>query len=281
MEQLEGKVAVVTGAASGIGLAMAHRFAAEGMSLVLADIEDTALEGVAKQLVDTGTEVLALPTDVSETAAVDALAAAARERFGTYHVVCNNAGVGGHGFDSWSGPREEWEWVLGVNLWSVIDGIRAFVPALVEQNEGHVVNTASVAGLGAIPFMGPYSVAKHAVVAVSEALYHELAMSGSEVGVTVLCPGFVKTRIDESTRNWLGRLGPEPTNVNPVGGLIEEMVKNAVAAGASTESLAQQVTDAIRDRQFLVTTDLRLASAAADNRRAEVDGVAPLLPPLI
>jgi NAD(P)-dependent dehydrogenase (short-subunit alcohol dehydrogenase family) len=281
VEQLEGKVAVVTGAASGIGLAMAQRFAAEGMRLVLADIEEAALEGVAKQLVDTGTEVLALPTDVSETAAVDGLAAAARERFGTYHVVCNNAGVGGHGFASWAGPREEWEWVLGVNLWSVIDGIRAFVPALVEQNEGHIVNTASVAGLGAIPFMGPYSAAKHAVVAISEALHHELAMSASEVGVTVLCPGFVKTRIDESTRNWLGRLGPEPTNASPMGELMEQVVKNAVAAGAPTESLAQQVIDAIRDRQFLVTTDLRLASAAADNRRAEVDGVAPVLPPLI
>lgn len=280
MEQLQGKVAVVTGAASGIGLAIAQQFAAEGMSLVVADIEETALEGAAKLLADTGAEVLAVPTDVSDASAIDALAVASRERFGTYHVICNNAGVGGHGFSSWAGPREEWEWVLGVNLWGVIDGIRAFVPALVEQNEGHVLNTASVAGLGAIPFMNPYNTSKHAVVAISEALYHELAMSGSEVGVTVLCPGFVNTRIHESTRNWLDRLGPDPDNDHPAGEFISQMVRDAVTSGTPPESLARQVVDAIRDRQFLVTTDLPLARAAADNRRAEVDGNAPVLPPL-
>jgi NAD(P)-dependent dehydrogenase (short-subunit alcohol dehydrogenase family) len=280
VDEFEGKVAVVTGGASGIGFAMAQRFAAEGMRIVLADIEETALEGATKQLVDTGAEVLAVPTDVSVPSSVEALAAAARERFGTFHVVCNNAGVGGHGFTSWSGPREEWEWVLGVNLWGVIDGIRAFVPTLVEQNEGHVVNTASVAGLAAIPFMSPYNTSKHAVLAISEALFHELAMTGSAVKVTVLCPGFVNTRIHESVRNWLDRLGPEPSDEGAGFG-IENIVRDLVTAGTSPEDLAAQVVEAIRDGQFLVTTDLPLARAATENRLRVVDGNDPALAPIM
>ena len=194
MDELTGRVAVVTGGASGIGLAMAERFAAEGMRLAIADIEQDALDAAAKQLGDSGAEVLAVRTDVSQAEEVDELAARVRERFGGFHVVCNNAGVGGHGFLSWDGPVSEWQWVLGVNLWGVINGIRAFVPSLVEQNEGHVVNTASLAGLTTIPFMAPYSATKHAVLAISEALFHELAILGSGVKVSVLCPGFVKTR---------------------------------------------------------------------------------------
>jgi len=280
VEELGGKVAVVTGAASGIGYALAQRFADEGMHLVVADIEETALEGAAKQLADAGAEVLAVPTDVSAPAEVDALAAAARERFGTFHVVCNNAGVAGHGGPTWAGSRTEWEWVLGVNLWGVIDGLRAFVPTLVEQDEGHVVNTASVAGLGALPFLSPYSATKHAVVGLSEGLFHELALHGSKVGVTVLCPGFVSTRLHESARNWPDRFGAEPVSDHPAGAFIEQLVRERVEGGSSPHALAEQVVAAIRERRFLVTTDPELAGFSTDNRRAEVDGTPPALPPL-
>jgi NAD(P)-dependent dehydrogenase (short-subunit alcohol dehydrogenase family) len=280
MEELAGKVAVVTGAASGIGLALAQRFAGEGMHLVLADIEEAVLAGVAKELADAGTEVLAVRIDVSVPAQLDELAAAAKARFGTFHVVCNNAGVAGHGGPSWGGAREEWEWVLGVNLWGVVDGLRAFVPTLVEQDEGHVVNTASVAGLGALPFLSPYSATKHAVVGLSEGLFYELALTGSQVGVTVLCPGFVRTNLHESTRNWPDRFGAEPVNEHPAGAFIEQLVRDQVEGGSPPEALAEQVVAAIRERRFLVTTDPELAGFAAENRTGEVRGEPPALPPL-
>jgi NAD(P)-dependent dehydrogenase (short-subunit alcohol dehydrogenase family) len=280
VEELRDRVAVVTGAASGIGWAMARRFAAEGMAVVLADVEEDALERAEKELVDTGAAVLAVPTDVSKPEALEALAAAARQRFGTYHVVCNNAGVGGHGFTSWDGPRSEWEWVLGVNLWGVIDGIRTFVPALVEQDEGHVVNTASVAGLGSIPFLSPYNASKHAVVAISESLHHELTMIGSSVKVTVACPGFVRTRIHESERNWSSALGPEPENDHPAGAFMEQLVRDRVEAGDPPDECAGLVVEAIRTGRFLVTTDEPLARAATATRAREVEGQSPALPPL-
>jgi NAD(P)-dependent dehydrogenase (short-subunit alcohol dehydrogenase family) len=280
VEELGGRVAVVTGGASGIGFALAQRFAEEGMHLVVADVEETALEGAAKQLADLGADVLAVPTDVSVPAQVDALAAAARDRFGTFHVVCNNAGVGGHGGPAWGGAREEWEWVVGVNLWGVIDGLRAFLPTLVEQDEGHVVNTASVAGLGALPFLSPYTATKHAIVGLSEGLFHELALHGSQVGVTVLCPGFVKTNLHESARNWPDRFGAEPVNDHPAAAFMGQLVRDQVEGGSPPEALAAQVVAAIRERRFLVTTNPEIAGFAAENRAAEVRGEAPALPPL-
>jgi NAD(P)-dependent dehydrogenase (short-subunit alcohol dehydrogenase family) len=278
MDELTGRVAVVTGGASGIGLAMAERFAAEGMDLAIADIEEDALDAAAKQLTDAGAEVLAVRTDVSQPEEVDELAARVRERFGAFHVVCNNAGVGGHGFSSWDGPLSEWQWVLGVNLWGVINGIRAFVPALVEQNEGHVVNTASLAGLTTIPFMAPYSATKHAVLAVSEALFHELAILGSGVKVSVLCPGFVKTRIADANRNWLEHLGPEPSGEDPASEMMEPIVRGLVEAGKPPEELAEQVLDAIRAGRFLVLTEPEMSKGAVDSRAAALEGSDPTLP---
>src|SRR5215831_2482088 len=152
MELAAGKVAVVTGAASGIGLALAERFARAGLDVVLADVERPALEAAAEKIAGLGGKTLAVPTDVSDEAAVNALATAAVDRFGAVHVVCNNAGVTPVG-DPWSGPISAWKWVLGVNLWGVIHGIRAFLPVLTAQDEGHIVNTASMAGL--IPGAGP------------------------------------------------------------------------------------------------------------------------------
>ena len=200
MELTSGKVAVVTGAASGIGLALAERFARAGLNVVMADVEQPALQAASEKIAGLGGKTLAVPTDVSDEAAVNILAAAAVDRFGAVHVVCNNAGVASLA-DPWFGPLSAWKWVLGVNLWGVIHGIRAFLPVLAAQGEGHIVNTASVAGL--VPGIGPsYDAAKHAVVAISEDLYQAMNVAMLPVGVSVLCPGWVRTSIAQADRNW-------------------------------------------------------------------------------
>jgi NAD(P)-dependent dehydrogenase (short-subunit alcohol dehydrogenase family) len=178
MERLDGKVAVVTGAASGIGCALARRFVEEDMRVVLADVEQAALEHAAAELTNVGASVLAVPTDVSDADAVDHLAARVVEHFGAVHVVCNNAGVGGEHYPTWEAPLAYWEWLFGVNLWGVIHGLRSFLPLLLAQAEGHVVNTSSIAGLVGIPYIAPYVATKHAILGMSEALFHELAMMG-------------------------------------------------------------------------------------------------------
>jgi NAD(P)-dependent dehydrogenase (short-subunit alcohol dehydrogenase family) len=249
VKELGGKVAVVTGAASGIGRALSDAFAAEGMHLVMADIEDDALEAAAKEVGQGGTKVLAVRTDVSNGADVDALAARAVDEFGTFHVVCNNAGVGSGG-TMWELTEADWAWVLGVNLWGVIHGIRAFVPRLVEQNEGHVVNTGSIAGLTSAPMMGPYNASKHAVVTISETLQRELALNASTVRVSVLCPGFVQTRIAESDRNRPEHLrNPVEPEMTGVG---RELMKQIVASGLPAHEVARQVVDAVKHERFYV-----------------------------
>jgi len=278
MEELEGKVAVVTGAASGIGLALSRRFGREGMRLVVADVEAGALETAAAELAD-GTEVLAVVADVSDLGAVDELARQAFERFGTVHVVCNNAGVGGLGDATWEGTREAWEWVLGVNLWGVINGVRAFTPRLVEQDEGHIVNTASISGLAALPHMGAYTASKHAVLGLSECLFHELALRGSTVGVSVLCPGFLKTGIFESDRNWPTRFGDAPQRPDDESAqAMWQLGQALIAAAPEPTDLADAVVDAIKNRRFMVLTDEALAQAAVQGRQAVVDGGSPTLP---
>ena len=207
MQNLEGKVAVVTGGASGIGRAMAERFAEAGMKLALVDIEAVALEQTAAELAADGTQVLPQLVDVAEAEQMDALAEAVLGHFGAVHVVCNNAGVVSGG-PMWELTTADWEFAMRPNLWGVIHGVRVFVKHLIAQNEGHVVNTASLAGLISVPGTGPYNVTKHAVVTLSETLYGELAALGSKAGVSVLCPGFVNTRLWESDRNPLGLLGP-------------------------------------------------------------------------
>lgn len=241
MEELNGKVAVVSGGASGIGRAMAQRWVAEGMKVVVADIEPEPLAAVGAELEAAGAEVLAVPTDVADLEQVEALAAATVDRFGAVHLVCNNAGVGGGGL-SWEVTHEDWSWVLGVNLWGVIHGIRAFVPHLVAQGEGHVVNTASIAGFAYAPFMGPYNASKAAVVAISETLKAELAMSAPAVGVTVVCPGWVNTRIHESDRNRPG--GPVADDTMTAG---REMLAQLLESGKAPEEVAELVAAAVRD----------------------------------
>ena len=254
MDRLGGKVAVVTGAASGIGLALATALADEGMKLVLADVEEPALEAARAGLAEGGAEVLAVPTDVSDATQVEALAQATFERFGTAHVVCNNAGVGGGG-QLWELTLADWQWVLGVNLWGVIHGIRSFVPRLVEQGEGHVVNTASMAGLVSAPMMGPYNVSKHGVVSISETLSSELELAGSEVGVSVLCPGWVNTRIAESDRNRPDALrSPGEDTVSDEG---RQMMAAFLASGMDPTDVAGLVVDAIEEgRLYVLTHDM-------------------------
>jgi NAD(P)-dependent dehydrogenase (short-subunit alcohol dehydrogenase family) len=250
MQDLEGRVAVVTGGASGIGYALAQRFASEGMRVVLGDVEAPALEVACSQLADGGATVLGVPTDVTDPEQVEALARAAEQQFGAIHIACNNAGVGAGGL-SWEAPLETWQWVIGVNLWGVVHGVRSFVPRIIEQDAGHVVNTASVAGLVAAPFMGPYNASKHAVVAVSETLHHELAMMAPHVKVSVLCPAWVNTRIGESERNRPSDLAIERSSEASV---MQDALRGFLANGLDPAVVAGRVLDAVRAEQFWVLT---------------------------
>jgi NAD(P)-dependent dehydrogenase (short-subunit alcohol dehydrogenase family) len=251
MELTAGKVAVVTGAASGIGRAIAERFAMAGLNIVLADVEETALAAAEQKVADLGVKTLAVRTDVSDEASVQALAAAAADRFGAVHVLCNNAGVASAS-DPWFGPVSAWQWVLGVNLWGVIHGIRAFLPVMATQGEGHIVNTASIAGL--VPGLHPsYDASKHAVVAVSEDLYMQMTVAGLPVGVSVLCPGWVRTAIFDAERNW-----PEAMGDIPPQALTAEVtmphLRRAVDAGLDPAAVADLVFDAVAAGRFWVLT---------------------------
>jgi NAD(P)-dependent dehydrogenase (short-subunit alcohol dehydrogenase family) len=271
-----GQVAVVTGAARGIGLALAHRLARVGLHLVVADRDADELEAVIGALEAHGTDVLAVPTDVSESDAVDRLAAVTCERFGTAHVVCNNAGVGGWAGASWEQPVDAWDWVLRVNVLGVVNGIRAFTPMLVDQDVGHIVNTASLTGMAPVPFLGPYSVSKHAVVAISGVLHHELALTGSAVGVTVLCPGFTRTGIMSPANYWPDERGEVPGHAaDPRTAFVRELVETGVDNGLDPLDVAQLALDAIRDRRFLVTTDPAAVERALDSNRATAAGAPP------
>jgi NAD(P)-dependent dehydrogenase (short-subunit alcohol dehydrogenase family) len=276
MDQLDGKVAVITGAARGIGAALAARFAAEGMRLVLADIDPAALDSAVAEGRAVGTEVIGVPTDVSDARALDGLAAAAQERFGTAHIICNNAGVSGHARPSWDQPEREWQWVLGVNLLGVVNGIRSFVPILLAQDEGHVVNTASLAGFLAAPYVSPYAATKHAVVALSTSLFHELAITGSQVGVSVLCPSFLRTEIMDTDRAWPEQLGVSPGHGDDRGSeLLHGVFQHAIDEGLDPADLADRVVDGIRTRQFLVTTHQEQCADAVRMTARVVEGRAP------
>ena len=258
MENLQGKVAVITGGASGIGWAVARRAAAEGMKVVIADIEEGALKQAERELTSQGTDAIAVATDVADAASVRELRERALRRYGAVHLVHNNAGVGGGG-PIWEVPEEDWRWIVGVNLWGVIHGVAAFVPLLVEQGEGHVVNTASIAGLTTAPFIGPYNATKQAVVAISETLYKDLEAAGvSGVGVSVLCPGFVQTRIADAGRNrpdWAP--AREVENAEEVRATIRDLVEGGIPPAV----VAEQVLDAVRQGTFYILThpDLRAA----------------------
>ena len=249
MELTAGKVAVVTGAASGIGLALATRFARAGLDLVLADVDEAALKEAAAGVAALGVEVAAVPTDVSDEASVQALAAAAVSRFGGVNLVCNNAGVVARS-DPWFGPMSPWQWVMGVNFWGVVHGVRAFLPLLAAQSEAHIVNTASIAGL-APGFSPAYDASKHAVVAITEDLYSMMQMAGLPIGVSVLCPGWVRTGILDAERNWPDQLGqlPEPSIGSDA---MTNHVRRAVDEGMPPAAVADIVASAIEDGRFWI-----------------------------
>jgi NAD(P)-dependent dehydrogenase (short-subunit alcohol dehydrogenase family) len=253
VKDIPGKVAVVTGAASGIGRAMAERFAAEGMKVVLADVEETALAGVKDALAGRGATVVAVKTDVSKAEDVERLAQETLKAFGAVHVVCNNAGVAAAG-PAWEMTLADWQWVLGVNLWGVIHGVRTFVPIMLRQGtEGHVVNTASMAGLASGPMMSIYNVTKHGVVTLSETLQHDLTMVGAQIRVSVLCPAWVNTRIHESERNRPAAFGgPDARTQTPGGQMMEQTVAQLLATGLSPEHVAGLVFDAVRNEKFYI-----------------------------
>jgi NAD(P)-dependent dehydrogenase (short-subunit alcohol dehydrogenase family) len=253
MKEFAGKVAVVTGAASGIGRATATRFAEEGMKVVMADIEETALEDAVNSLSNLGHEVLGVPTDVSSWDAIQALADKTMETFGAVNVLHNNAGV------VVSGPIAElsiadWEWVLGVDLWSVIYGIKAFLPLIKETGEGHIVNTASTAGLQASSSIGPYNVAKFGVVAITETLRMELEGERSPVSASVLCPGAINTQIVWSKRNRDADSAKDhQTSVQEKG--FEERAGALLAErGKDPSDVAEMVCNAIIKDEFWILT---------------------------
>jgi NAD(P)-dependent dehydrogenase (short-subunit alcohol dehydrogenase family) len=247
MELQRGDVAVVTGAASGIGRALADAFAARGLRVVLADVEHDRLEEAAAEVATSGVETLAVLTDVRHEDQVVALAAAAVERFGGVHVVCNNAGVAAAS-DPWRGPLSAWEWTMGVNFWGVVHGVRAFLPHL--GRRGHIVNTASVAGL--FPGAGAaYDASKHAVVALTESLYLDLGSGRRGVGVSVLCPGWVRTRIGDADRNWPDELGTPPQST-PTGAVVWRYMNQAIDEGDDPAAVAAAVVHAVEDGRFWV-----------------------------
>ncbi len=255
MEDLNGRVVVITGGASGIGLGMARQFGAAGCKVVVGDIEKGALDAAVAELTQRGIDALGVGVDVTDPAQMDALAEATIDAFGAVHVFCNNAGVGGGGL-SWEAPLSTWEWVLGVNLWGVIHGIRTFVPILLQQDAGHLVNTASVAGLVAAPFMGAYNASKHAVVAISETIYQELALQNAAVHVSVLCPGWVNTRIAESERNRPAHLTEPPgtPEQEEIRSVMTGALQSMLETGMHPDDVATQVVDAVRSNRFWILT---------------------------
>ena len=273
-----GRVAVVTGAASGIGQGLAARFAAEGMHVVMADVEEPALAKAAAELAGTGASVVPVVTDVSDRKAVEALRDAALSAFGAVHVVCNNAGVGGPHGPLWECPPGEWDWVLGVNLDGVMNGVRTFMPVLLEQDAGHLLNTSSIFGVFA-GSLGPYGVSKHAVTALTETLYFNLKSLGvTHVGVSVLCPSAVRTNFGTSSRNRPASAGPAAIR-DEAEQASAERFDELSKLGASPADVAGMVVDGIRSRRFyILTSDNRHEPVL--RRGQEIVGGGPPEPPV-
>jgi NAD(P)-dependent dehydrogenase (short-subunit alcohol dehydrogenase family) len=254
MKDFNGKVAVITGAASGIGRALAERCVRERMKVVLADVEPGVLAEVVATLQAGGGTVLAVRTDVSQAKDVEALAQKTLEAFGAVHLLCNNAGVATGGTVVWESGLTDWEWVIGVNLWGVIHGLRNFVPIMLAQDTAcHIVNTASLSGLISFPKASVYAVSKHGVVALSEALHHELAERGGKVKVSVLCPGLVKTRIIDCARNRPERLAATAP-MGPVEAAGWESLREQMQTAMPPAQVADAVFQAIREERFYILT---------------------------
>jgi NAD(P)-dependent dehydrogenase (short-subunit alcohol dehydrogenase family) len=255
MKKLKDRVAVVTGAAGGIGHAMARSFAAAGMKVVLAGISAGRLEKVVEEFKNDGARVLGVPTDVSDAGQVEALARQTLKEFGAVHVLCNNAGVAYGGLSSWETPLAAWKWVLDVNLMGVIHGIHAFLPIMLDQDaDAHVVNTASNSGLVMNAHAVPYGVSKHAVVALSESLHLELMQRNARVKVSVLCPGPVSTDILQASQRNLPEAVPFPTEETPEETLLKKAYQIYIERGLDPEELGRAVFEAIQEEKFYIIT---------------------------
>ena len=259
METIKNRVAVVTGAASGIGKALSLAFAAEGSSVVLADVEDEALAAAKAEVEALGVTALAVKTDVTDEESVADLCSATLEAFGEVHILCNNAGVGGGGLIK-NQQLVDWKWVIDVSLWGVINGLHHFLPHLIEAEDSHVVSTASVAGLMAVPGLAPYNAAKYGVVAIMETLHHEMMRDEeANLGVSVLCPGVVRTNIATAQRNrpehlrrQKGESGSNAAKAPEEARKRNSAIAAALENGMEPSDVASQVVNAIYDRRFWV-----------------------------
>jgi NAD(P)-dependent dehydrogenase (short-subunit alcohol dehydrogenase family) len=261
MRDLGGKTAVITGAASGMGRAFAERFADEGMNIVLADVEVPRLQEATESVKGRGVDAIAVPTDVSDADAVERLRDAALARFGRVNLVCNNAGVAGR-MSRGDIDLHDWRWVVGVNLWGVIHGHRSFLPHLLEHGDGHIVNTASMAGH--FPGHSAYSASKWAVVAMTEGLFQQLRAEGSTVGVSCLCPGWVATDIGSSDRNrpeWAAPRALDEETEDETTAMIRQFVLDQLRSGMAPAKVADLVHDAVVNEHFWVFTDMEMVKA--------------------
>ena len=283
MRDFKDRVAVITGAASGLGLAFAERFANAGMKLVLADIEERRLDEAVASIKARGVLVDALKLDVSDAVAVERLAALAYDTFGAVHVLCNNAGVvpAGRFRPVWEYPLEDWKWAFGVNMMGVVHGLRSFIPRMLAgRQEGHVVNTASIAGLISGAATPVYSAAKHAVVRISEALYASLAEMKAPIGVTCLCPGIVQTRIYDSERN-------RPQDLVPASGIalekkeLHEAIVKLRPGGLTAEGVAEMVHAAVTANQLYLLTSDAFDEAVRDRSECVLARRNPVFPDLL
>jgi NAD(P)-dependent dehydrogenase (short-subunit alcohol dehydrogenase family) len=282
MKEFRDKVAVITGAASGIGRAIAERCVREGMAVVLADIEQPALDNACHKLASRGAKVVAIRTDVSRAEDIEALAQKTLEQFGVVHLLVNNAGVGSGAVAM--GTLADWQWTLGVNLWGVIHGVHVFTPLMLKQDtEGHIVNTASIAGLVSAEAGGIYNVSKHAVVALSETLYHELAQMSAKVKVSVLCPGFVSTRFYECERNRPPELQNEvrPEDLTPEAQAKKQAVEKAIKAGIPPKEVADCVFQAIEHDDFYILTHPEIKTLVRVRMEDIIQNRQPTTPTLI
>jgi NAD(P)-dependent dehydrogenase (short-subunit alcohol dehydrogenase family) len=261
MQVFENKTCVVTGAGGGFGLEFAREAARRGMRLVLADINPAALDAAARAFRAAGADVLAECVDVSQPSQVERLADLSYERFGAVHLLFNNAGVATGGY-LWEHDPADWQWVLGVNLMGVVHGVRYFVPRMLEQGvDGHIVNTASVAGLISPQLMGVYNVSKHAVVALSETLHHDLRVKGAALGVSVLCPAFVPTGISQSERNRPGHLGASGPLTESMAAAKRSLDQAVNAGRLDAAAVASLTFEAIAEGRFYVLTHPRILGA--------------------
>ncbi len=262
MRDFSGKVAVITGAGSGFGREFARIGAAQGMKLMLADVQQDALDAAVEEARAAGADALGVRADVSKAEDVDQFAARSFARFGAVHLLFNNAGVAGGGGYVWESSAKDWKWILGVNLMGVVHGIRAFVPRMLKQDcECHVVNTASAAGLVSAPLMSAYNASKHAVVTLSETLFHDLRVAKAKIGVSVLCPAYVPTNIRSSERNRPAELADDaPPTPSQIAARVRS--EKAIASGRlSAAEVARMTFEAVREDRFYVITHPKMLAS--------------------